>query len=80
MSTMFNGRPRTFVRVSMGCQFAGTRVLVDSIFQPRSAGVLARSNVRKPASVGMNPGDAGDRTLLRARTPALRARTRAEHS
>src|SRR6266581_8719375 len=38
----------------------------------RSAGVLARSNVRSPASPGFIPTLAGLRTLLRARTPALR--------
>ena len=41
---MFNGRPRTFVRVSMLCQFAGTRVSVDSIFQMVPGGV-SRFNV-----------------------------------
>src|ERR1051326_642276 len=38
---------------------------------PRSAGVLARSNVPKPAILGANFALQFDRTLLRARTPAL---------
>src|SRR5205809_305772 len=36
---MFNVPPTTFVRVSMGCQFAGTRASVDSIFQMVPGGV-----------------------------------------
>jgi len=43
-----------------------------SRLNPRSAGVLARSKVRLPEVSGFIPTFAGLRTLLRARTPALR--------